>query len=147
MKTQSFVHTANKTSTIEGGFDMPSDPLHHQVKKALGPLRKKAASPKGQRRILDEFNAKVRRAGGIQQVIDKLKTLYDYFRDPENSRTKKALAGAALLYFIIPSDVIPDVIPMIGYIDDATAVAIVWKFLSEELSRFEKKREIRQGKG
>lgn len=118
---------------------MSSDRLHHQVKKALGPLRKKAASPEGQRRILDEFNNKVRRVGGIQQVIDKLKTLYDYFRDPRNSRTKKALAGAALLYFIMPADVIPDVIPVIGYIDDAAAVAIVWKLLSEELGRFEEK--------
>ena len=147
MNRLSFARTADETSTIKGGFAMSSDRLHHRVKKALGPLRKKAASPKGQRRILDEFNGKVRRVGGIQQVIDKLKTLYDYFRDPENSRTKKTLAGAALLYFIIPADVIPDVIPVIGYIDDAAAVAVVWKFLSEELSRFEKKREIRQGKG
>ncbi|EGK11980.1 helix-turn-helix domain protein [Desmospora sp. 8437] len=131
---------------IEGGSAMSSDRLHHQVKKALGPLRKKAASPEGQRRILDEFNNKVRRVGGIQQVIDKLKTLYDYFRDPRNSRTKKALAGAALLYFIMPADVIPDVIPVIGYIDDAAAVAIVWKLLSEELGRFEEKRGTPQKK-
>mgnify|MGYP002422901999 CR=1 FL=1 len=147
MKRLSFARTAEEISMNKGGSAMSSDRLNHRVKKALGPLQKKAASPEGQRRILDEFNSKVRRVGGIQQVIDKLKTLYDYFRDPENSRTKKTLAGAALLYFILPADVIPDVIPVIGYIDDAAAVAFVWKLLSEELSKFEEKKKIHQKKG
>lgn len=126
---------------------MSSDPLHNKVNRFLHPLRKKAVSPEGKRKILDDFNEKVHRVGGIQKVIDKLKTLYDYFRDPEISRMKKSLAGAALLYFIIPTDVIPDVIPVVGYLDDATAVAMVWKLLSGELSHFEKKRESEQGPG
>lgn len=118
---------------------MTSDPLHKKVNRFLQPLRKEAVSPQGKRKILDDFNEKVHRVGGIQKVTNQLKILYDYFRDPEVSRVKKSLAGAALLYFIIPTDVIPDVIPLVGYLDDAAAVAMVWKMLSKELSHFERK--------
>ncbi|SDW68361.1 Uncharacterized membrane protein YkvA, DUF1232 family [Marininema mesophilum] len=118
---------------------MTSSDLEQKVKKVLASLIKKADTPKGSRRILDDFNGKVNRVGGIQKIIGKLKILYDYFRHPATSRTKKALAGAALLYFIIPSDVLPDLIPIAGYVDDAVALGIVWKLLSRELDRFDRR--------
>ncbi|MFC4076912.1 YkvA family protein [Salinithrix halophila] len=118
---------------------MASKDLNKKVKNMLVPLGRKADTPEGSRKILDEFNSKVKRAGGIQQIIHKLKLLFDYFRHPGTSRVKKAFAGAALLYFIIPSDVLPDFIPVMGYVDDAAAVAIVWKLLSGELERFEER--------
>ncbi|MDA8351888.1 MAG: DUF1232 domain-containing protein [Firmicutes bacterium] len=111
--------------------------LNQKVERFLKPLKSQAVTPEGKRKILDEFNDKVRRVGGIERVIDKLKLLYHYFRDPETHRAKKALAGAALLYFILPADVIPDLLPGLGYVDDAAAVAMVWKFLSDELAHYE----------
>ncbi|SFS66795.1 YkvA family protein [Marininema halotolerans] len=118
---------------------MASRKLEQKVKWVLGSLTKKADTPEGSRRILDNFNAKVDRVGGIQKIIGKLKLLYEFFRHPATSRTKKALAGAALLYFIIPSDVLPDIIPIAGYVDDVAAVGIVWKMLAGELDRFERR--------
>ncbi|WP_169713570.1 YkvA family protein [Paludifilum halophilum] len=115
---------------------MSSDTTNEKVVHLLGSLRKKADTPAGKRKILDEFNDKVRRVGGIGRIIDKLNLLYEYFRHPETSRAKKALAGAALLYFILPSDVVPDFIPLLGYGDDAAAVAFVWNLLTKELDRF-----------
>ncbi|PTX58290.1 uncharacterized membrane protein YkvA (DUF1232 family) [Melghirimyces profundicolus] len=117
-----------------------SSGLNNKVENFLEPLKKTAETPEGKRKIIDEFNDKVRRVGGIQQVIDKLKLLYRYFRDPGTHRAQKALAGAALLYFIIPTDVLPDFLPIAGYVDDAAAVAIIWKLLSRELERFARER-------
>ncbi|MDR6225263.1 YkvA family protein [Desmospora profundinema] len=115
---------------------MTSSAMENQVRERLKPLANQAVTPLGRKRILDGFNRKVKRVGGIGQVVEKLKVLYYYFRDPETSRWKKALAGAALLYFIMPIDVIPDYLPVVGYVDDGAAVVIVWRVLSKELERF-----------
>lgn len=102
-------------------------------------LKKEALTKEGEKKIIDQFNRKVERVGGIQALIHKLKVMYHYFRDPEVSKKKKGLVGAALLYFILPTDVIFDWLPVVGYMDDMAAVLFVWRFLSEELDLFEKK--------
>ena len=44
---------------------------------------------------------------------------------------------AALLYFVSPVDVLPDVIPFFGFIDDAAVVAYVVKSLRADLNSFQ----------
>lgn len=43
--------------------------------------------------------------------------------DPRVPGTEKALVAAAVLYAIIPLDLIPDMIPFVGQIDDAYLIA------------------------
>jgi len=43
---------------------------------------------------------------------------------------------AALLYLISPLDVIPDFIPVVGYVDDWAVIAWVLKSIAEELKDF-----------
>lgn len=43
---------------------------------------------------------------------------------------------AALLYFVMPLDAIPDFIPVIGYLDDAAVVAYVMRMLHGEITTF-----------
>lgn len=43
---------------------------------------------------------------------------------------------AAILYLISPLDVIPDFIPVVGYVDDAAVIAWVLKSIAEELKDF-----------
>ncbi len=40
----------------------------------------------------------------------------------------------ALGYFICPADVIPDAIPAIGFVDDAAALAAVFRILKDRKS-------------
>jgi len=44
--------------------------------------------------------------------------------DARVPKTEKALVAGAILYAIIPLDLIPDVIPFVGQIDDAYLIAI-----------------------
>jgi len=43
---------------------------------------------------------------------------------------------SAILYLISPLDVIPDFIPVVGYVDDAAVIAWVLKSIAEELKDF-----------
>jgi len=49
---------------------------------------------------------------------------------------------AAIVYFINPFDLFPDVIPVVGYVDDATVIGFVIKSLGAEIARF---RAYKQG--
>lgn len=54
---------------------------------------------------------------------------------------KATVAGItlALLYFINPFDMIPDVLPMIGVVDDALVFAFVAKMMQDDVKRYAKK--------
>ena len=62
---------------------------------------------------LREFSVK---AG--QQVVYSVLLLYYILKSPDIPFKKKASIAAALGYFILPFDVVPDLIPLIGFSDD-----------------------------
>lgn len=43
---------------------------------------------------------------------------------------------AALIYFVDPFDLIPDAVPVFGYLDDAAVIAAVVRLNLSEISRF-----------
>ena len=46
------------------------------------------------------------------------------------------LAVAALLYFVNPFDVVPDVIPLFGFLDDATVIGFVIASIKKDIESF-----------
>jgi uncharacterized membrane protein YkvA (DUF1232 family) len=44
--------------------------------------------------------------------------------DPRVPRTEKALVAGAIIYALIPLDLIPDMIPFVGQVDDAYLIAM-----------------------
>ncbi|MGH7450969.1 MAG: YkvA family protein [bacterium] len=46
------------------------------------------------------------------------------------------LSSMALLYFVTPSDLFPDFIPIAGYVDDATIIAFVVNAIKADLGKF-----------
>jgi uncharacterized membrane protein YkvA (DUF1232 family) len=40
----------------------------------------------------------------------------------------------ALAYFVLPADAVPDILPVLGYADDATVVAATLRLVAEHIS-------------
>jgi uncharacterized membrane protein YkvA (DUF1232 family) len=74
----------------------------------------------------------------VLERIGKLNSLIDMLRDEEwsleGAERKNVLA--ALSYFADPQDIIPDNVPVIGYIDDAIMIELVVKELQHEIDAF-----------
>ena len=70
--------------------------------------------------------------GALANVWDKVLFLLKSFN--ENSSPKdKALITGALLYAILPFDIIPDIIPGLGLVDDAFAVVMVYNIVKKSV--------------
>ena len=60
-----------------------------------------------------------------QQVKAQLRFYQQVRQDPRTPRAAKILLGLALAYALSPVDVIPDFIPVLGYLDDVLIVGIL----------------------
>ena len=47
-----------------------------------------------------------------------------------------AMIGGGLLYFILPTDLIPDFIPVIGYVDDLAVITTIMNSLKKEIKDY-----------
>jgi uncharacterized membrane protein YkvA (DUF1232 family) len=59
-----------------------------------------------------------------------------YFKSADVSRWRKALVLVALGYAVMPFDLIPDMIPVIGWLDDIGVVGAIAAFLVRDIRRF-----------
>ena len=66
---------------------------------------------------------KLMRVAGRVPFADDLAAAYNWALDPATPRKAKAVIFAALAYFVLPADAIPDVIAGFGFTDDATVLA------------------------
>lgn len=55
----------------------------------------------------------------------------------EVSKTTMVIVLGGLVYFISPLDFIPDFIPIVGYLDDATVIVYIIKRIKNEIDKFE----------
>jgi uncharacterized membrane protein YkvA (DUF1232 family) len=66
--------------------------------------------------------------------VGRARALLRYFRDPRASILGKLFVFAAVVYVIMPVDLIPDV-PVVGWLDDlgvmSLAVAWMWKVVAK----------------
>ena len=53
--------------------------------------------------------------------------------DPATPRTAKAMMLAALAYFVLPTDAIPDILGAVGFTDDAAVFAVLLAVIGKHL--------------
>ena len=77
-----------------------------------------AARPGAEDRLRKRLPQKLRRIVD-SRVVSLAREAYGYVTHPSVSRRTKLLGAGALLYLISPLDAVPDLIPGLGYVDDA----------------------------
>ena len=99
-----------------GGFD---------PRKALDPSR--ALVPTvvrvNEQRVRRGFWPKMRRVAAKIPFAADLMSVWFCARDPATPAGAKGLMLAALAYFVVPADAIPDVLTVVGFTDDAAVIA------------------------
>jgi uncharacterized membrane protein YkvA (DUF1232 family) len=88
------------------------------------------------RQVNERFEEKLDRVGGKLRFAQDLVALFRYFMDAGVAWQRKTIVVAALLYFILPIDAIPDLLPLVGYLDDLGVILAVTKFMSVELAPY-----------
>jgi uncharacterized membrane protein YkvA (DUF1232 family) len=68
---------------------------------------------------------KLRKVAARLPFATDVMSLWYCAKDPETPNTAKGMVLAALAYFVLPMDAVPDVLLGIGYTDDAAVIAAV----------------------
>jgi len=88
------------------------------------------------------FSEKINKASSVLKgMIGDVKELYSLLKDAINGRYKLhpvnlGIIGGGLLYFILPTDLIPDFIPLIGFIDDIAVLTTILNSMGGELLKY-----------
>lgn len=115
-----------------------------EIFENLGDLGAFRTGGKTEREIEDDYRersnyveenlwSKVQRVGKKISFAKDIMALYSYMKDPYVSWHRKAIVVMGLVYFISPIDAIPDIAPLVGYLDDLGVVTALIKFLGSEL--------------
>lgn len=75
-----------------------------------------------QTRVERDFWQKLKVVARKVPFIDELVAVYYCAMDPETPTKVKVILFGALAYFILPFDLVPDFMPLLGFADDATAL-------------------------
>ena len=66
--------------------------------------------------------------------------MYYALIDSNTSVNAKIIVASALAYFVFPMDIVPDIIPIVGFADDAAAIAAAYKAISSQITEEHKKK-------
>ncbi len=95
----------------------------------------------------DEIEKKFRSWGPLQRFIDDGKLLLSAVRDYWTGKYRKwpwatmAAVVFTLIYVLDPFDLVPDVLPIIGEVDDAAVVAACLFLIERDLLAYKKWRD------
>lgn len=82
--------------------------------------------------LWDKIASVAKKAG--QKIIYAVLLLYYVLKSPDVSGKDKSLIIGALGYFILPVDLVPDVIPVVGFTDDLAAILTVLKIVWDNVT-------------
>lgn len=80
--------------------------------------------------------------GKFSKLFNQIKLSFSLIKDYRSKAYMQvpwktvAFLVAAVLYFVNPFDIIPDLLPVIGFTDDALAFAAVFKAMQSDLKKY-----------
>ncbi len=120
-----------------------SAPMSKYFTNARARAKKMLDDPEALKRVADEaYSSGANRSGPFAAVMDEFRTLVrlvvayarGHYRDIPPASLVTVVAG--LIYVVSPLDVIPDLVPVLGFSDDAVVIGWVIKSVREELDAF-----------
>jgi uncharacterized membrane protein YkvA (DUF1232 family) len=137
-------NSSEKDGAVEG---LTSEEVEHlasvpghfeKLKKDAGRVSDKDVEELLGRR--EELEKKIEEVPGrLKKFVNQVGLLFEMVGDYWNGKYREipygsiAMVVVSLVYFLSPIDLIPDFIPVIGYIDDALVVALTIKFIQDDL--------------
>lgn len=76
-----------------------------------------------------------------------LRSTAAYLQDPEVGLWRKLVGAAGVLYAIWPLDLIPDVIPLVGWLDDLGVLSVATWFVVREIRRHGRRKRAGEARG
>jgi uncharacterized membrane protein YkvA (DUF1232 family) len=117
---------AKPSPDVNPGFK-PDDVL--DPKKALVPATVRV----NEQRVARGFWPKIRKVAAKTPFAADALSLWWCAKDPTTPAAAKGMMFAALAYFVLPTDAIPDILPAIGLTDDAAVIAAVIALVGRNL--------------
>ena len=99
-------------------------------------------SPKDLEKVMADAQTAEEKGGKLGEQIENFKVLWSLLKDYYNGTYRNvpwkfiAAIGFAVAYLISPIDVIPDFIPLVGYVDDAAVFGLVVKSFMSEIEEY-----------
>jgi uncharacterized membrane protein YkvA (DUF1232 family) len=90
----------------------------------------------------EEIEEKFKARGPLKRFIEDYRVLKELIKDYRGGRYRQALYGTvaaaafALLYVFNPFDLLPDVVPFLGVLDDASVVTACLMLIERDLSKY-----------
>lgn len=95
--------------------------VNHEIVK----FEKLSQTTSGKKTIREKFENKLEETSGAGKYVEQLKTMYSHFIQNKGHHKDQLLIGAALLYFIVTTDLLPDYLLPVGLLDDAFIVQVI----------------------
>lgn len=86
-----------------------------------------------ERRVARGFWPKIRKVAGRIPFASDALAVWWCAKDPQTPAAAKAMIAAALAYFVLPADAIPDVVAGLGFTDDAAVMAALLAVVGKHL--------------
>jgi uncharacterized membrane protein YkvA (DUF1232 family) len=68
----------------------------------------------------------------------KLRAFWAMVRDPKAAWGSKLIALVALVYLVFPADILPDMLPLVGWLDDAGVIGLAVAKLTADLKKYQR---------
>ena len=123
----------------ENGFTMRSDAEKAGPDLSGPEVQLPETIARNKQRVDEGFWTKVARYAGYVPFSEDVVAAWYCARDPETPLRVRAILFAAMGYFVVPTDLIPDFILGLGFTDDATVIATAIGLVSGHINEAHRK--------